>query len=72
MCPGHALLDAVTDLMLERHRDLLKRGAILVAPDTAETDVRALFYLEHAIQDARTDRSGAAPGGIAPTAIRGD
>ncbi len=58
VCPGHPLLDAVTDLMLERHRELLKRGAVLVAPNTAETDVRALFYLEHAIQDARTDRSG--------------
>jgi hypothetical protein len=58
VCPGHPLLDAVTDLMLERHRELLKRGAMLVAPDNAGTGIRALFYLEHAIQDARTDRSG--------------
>ena len=28
--PGHPLLDAVIDLTLERHRDLLKRGAVLV------------------------------------------
>ena len=27
VCPGHPLLDAVIDLILERHRDLLKRGA---------------------------------------------
>ena len=26
VCPGHPLLDAVIDLTLERHRDLLKRG----------------------------------------------
>ena len=31
VCPGHPLLDAVIDLILERHRDLLKRGAVLAA-----------------------------------------
>jgi hypothetical protein len=30
VCPGHPLLDAVLDLTLERHRDLLKRGTVLV------------------------------------------
>ena len=30
LCPGHPLLDAVLDLTLERHRDLLKRGTVLV------------------------------------------
>ncbi len=30
VCPGHPLLDSVIDLTLERHRDLLKRGAVLV------------------------------------------
>ncbi len=28
VCPGHPLLDAVIDLTLERHRDLLKRGTV--------------------------------------------
>ena len=32
VCPGHPLLDATIDLILERHRDLLKRGAVLVDP----------------------------------------
>jgi len=53
LCPGHPLLDATIDLVLERHRDLLKRGAILVDPDNCTEQVRAVFYLEHAIQDAR-------------------
>jgi len=58
VCPGHPLLDATLDLVIERHRDLLKRGAILI-DDTDESDKpRALLYLEHSIQDARTDRSG--------------
>ena len=30
VCPGHPLLDAVIDLTLERHRDLLQRGTVLV------------------------------------------
>ena len=30
VCPGHPLLDATLDLTLERHRDLLRRGTILV------------------------------------------
>ena len=30
VCPGHPLLDATIDLTLERHSDLLKRGAVLV------------------------------------------
>jgi RNase H-fold protein (predicted Holliday junction resolvase) len=58
ICPGHPLLDATIDLILERYRDLLKRGATLVAPDDPSEELRTLFYLEHSIQDARTDRSG--------------
>jgi superfamily II DNA or RNA helicase len=58
VCPGHPLLDATIDLVLERHRDLLKRGAVLVDENDPSEDVRALLYLEHSIQDARTDRGG--------------
>ncbi len=53
VCPGHPLLDATIDLILERHRDLLKRGAVLIDPNNRSASTRALFYLEHAIQDAR-------------------
>jgi len=56
--PGHPLLDATIDLILERYRDLLKRGALLVDLENRSDQVRALFYLEHSIQDARLDRSG--------------
>ncbi|MDL2317425.1 DUF3883 domain-containing protein, partial [Desulfovibrio sp. OttesenSCG-928-A18] len=58
VCPGHPLLDATIDLVLERHRDLLKRGAILVDENATDEEPRVLVYLEHSIQDARTDRSG--------------
>jgi hypothetical protein len=56
--PGHPLLDATIDLVIERHRDLLKRGAVLVDENDLGDRPRALVYLEHAIQDARTDRAG--------------
>ena len=45
-------------MVIERHRDLLKRGAILVDETNSGEDVRALVYVEHGIQDARTDRTG--------------
>lgn len=58
ICPGHPLLSSVIDLTLERNRDLLKRGAILVDEKDPGTSPRMLFYLEHAIQDAAVLRSG--------------
>ena len=58
VCLGHSLLDAVLDLTLEQHRDLLKRGAVLVDERDSEQTPRVLFYLEHAIQDAGRTRAG--------------
>jgi len=58
VCPGHPLLDAVIDLTLERHRDLLRRGAILVDERDPGLTPRVIFYLEHALQDASVTRSG--------------
>jgi len=58
ICPGHPLLDSVLDLTLERNRDLLRRGAILVDERDLGDTPKVLFYLEHAIQDASLTRSG--------------
>jgi superfamily II DNA or RNA helicase len=58
VCPGHPLLDAALDLTLERHRDLLKRGTVLVDERDLGTSPRVLFTLEHAIQDASLLPSG--------------
>ncbi|MBI3184677.1 MAG: DUF3883 domain-containing protein [Myxococcales bacterium] len=58
VCPGHPLLDATLDLTLERHRDLLRRGTVLVDERDPGTEPRVLFYLEHAIQDASVTRTG--------------
>jgi SNF2 family DNA or RNA helicase len=58
VCPGHPLLDSVIDLTLERHRDLLKRGTVLVDDRDAGMQPRMLFFLEHSIQDASVTRTG--------------
>lgn len=58
VCPGHPLMDAVLDLILERYRNLLRQGAILVDSEDQGEEVRALFYLEHSIQDSRLTGDG--------------
>ena len=58
VCPGHPLLNAVIDISLERYRDLLRRGAVLVDERDPGTSPRVLFFLEHAIQDASLTKSG--------------
>jgi superfamily II DNA or RNA helicase len=58
ICPGHPLLDSTLDLTLDRHRDLLRRGAVLVDERDPGTTPRVLFYLEHAIQDASVLKNG--------------
>jgi superfamily II DNA or RNA helicase len=58
VAPGHPLLDATIDVVLERYRTLLKQGTVLIDPADEGEDPRLLLYLEHSIQDGRTDRHG--------------
>ncbi len=53
ICPGHPLLDATLDLILERHRQLLRQGTILIDENNPEAETFALIYLEHSIKDGR-------------------
>jgi superfamily II DNA or RNA helicase len=55
---GHPLLEAMVDVVLERFAPLLVQGGVLV--DEADQGVapRLLVYLEHAIRDGRSGRSG--------------
>ena len=53
LAPGHPLLDAAVDVVLERFQPLLAQGAVLVDDADAGTDPRLLVYLEHAIRDGR-------------------
>jgi len=58
LCPGHPLLEAVVDLTLEQHRDLLRRGSVLVDDRDPGDQPRVVLYLEHALQDGTTTPRG--------------
>ena len=58
LAPGHPLLDATVDMILQRYRPLLKQGTVLVADADPSEDPRALVYVEHAIQNAKEVRPG--------------
>ena len=50
MHPGHPLMLAVSDIMLEQHSNLLRQGAILVDPADDGTEASLLFLLTHEIK----------------------
>ena len=58
VCPGHPLLDSTLDLVLERHRELLRRGTVLVDERDSSATPRVLFFLEHSIQDGSVTKNG--------------
>ena len=58
LAPGHPLLDAVLDVVLERFQPLLGQGGVLVDDADDGRTPRLLVYLEHAIRDGRTAKSG--------------
>ncbi|MDP1826612.1 MAG: helicase-related protein [Archangium sp.] len=49
--PGHPLMLSVTDLILEKHANLLRQGAVLVDPSDEGTAPHLLFLLTHEIKD---------------------
>jgi hypothetical protein len=52
------LLDATIDLTLERHRELMRQGALLVDPRDQDERLRILVTLDQALHDGRTNRQG--------------
>lgn len=48
--PGHPLMMAVTDLILEQHENLLRQGAVLVDPADDGDEPHLLFLLTHEIK----------------------
>lgn len=51
LAPGHPLLDATVDRVLDRCGEDLRRGAVLVDEGDAGEEPRALVILAHAIRD---------------------
>jgi hypothetical protein len=58
VCPGHPLLDASIDLLLESQMGLLKQGSILIDELNPDSEPRVLFYIENSVQDARQLETG--------------
>ncbi len=58
ICPGHPLLDALLDVLMERYSGLLRRGAVLVDENDAGTKPRLLLYIEQCVQDGTTLPNG--------------
>ena len=58
VCPGHPLLDATIDIILERYRGLMTEGTVLVDETGDTTEPRLVVSLEHAVRDGRTDSHG--------------
>lgn len=56
--PGQALLDVVIAATLERHRDLLTQGTMLVDEHDEGSEPRLLFFVEHALHDASLTSTG--------------
>ena len=48
--PGHPLMLAVSDLVLEQHSNLMRQGAILVDPADDATEASLLFLITHEIK----------------------
>ncbi len=61
LCPGHPLLDAVIDLILNRNRNVLRQGAVLVDETDPGDMPRLLFYLEQDVQDGLGARDNRPP-----------
>lgn len=49
--PGHPLMQAVTDMVLEQHRNKLKQGAVLLAPADTGVTPRVMFILDHSVRE---------------------
>jgi superfamily II DNA or RNA helicase len=51
MHPAHPLMQAVTDLVLEAHRNKLKQGAVLVDPSDMGLIPKVMFIIDHSVKE---------------------
>ncbi|TVS19754.1 MAG: DEAD/DEAH box helicase, partial [Gammaproteobacteria bacterium] len=54
--PGHPLMHATTDLVLDAHRTKLRQGAALLDPNDEGTEPRMLFMLDHSVREGSGDQ----------------
>ena len=51
MHPGHPLMQSVTDLVMEQHRNKLKQGAVLVDPSDMGLTPKIMFIIDHSVKE---------------------
>lgn len=51
MHPGHPLMQSVTDLVLEQHRNKLKQGAVLVDLSDMGLSPKVMFIIDHSVKE---------------------
>ncbi|MBS0398201.1 MAG: DUF3883 domain-containing protein, partial [Proteobacteria bacterium] len=51
MHPGHPLMQSVTDLVMEQHRNKLKQGAVLVDASDRGLTPRVCFIIDHCVKE---------------------
>ena len=51
ICPGHTLLDTLTNLVKERYNSVLSQGTVFIDPNDSTDEPRILCYLDTAVQD---------------------
>lgn len=49
--PAHPLMQATTDIILERHRNTLKQGAVLIDATDLGLTPRLVFMIDHAVRE---------------------
>ena len=58
ICPGHIFLDTLIELIRTRYGDALQAGVVVIDERDPGKQPRALFFLEHQVRDASSDRYG--------------
>ncbi len=51
MHPGHPLMQSVTDLVMEQHRNKLKQGAVLIDPRNMGLTPKVMFIIDHSVKE---------------------
>jgi len=49
--PVHPLMQSVTDIVLEQHRNKLKQGAVLVDPADYGLTPKVMFIIDHSVRE---------------------
>jgi len=49
--PGHPLMQSVTDLVMEQHRNKLKQGAVLIDPSDMGLTPQVMFIIDHCVKE---------------------